>query len=122
MVSSGFVAGEALMGLVLAALVAANVRLTDGAVVSSGMSYLIGAAVMIFLAVFMVNRSLSATHDPLPVGPDDGGPNSDKDQGAYRDNMDAAKSRVEAAERNLQDAKSKLGELERRKQGEDKKK
>jgi hypothetical protein len=66
LVSSGFVAGEALMGLILAAMVAAEVRLTEGAVVGAGTGYWIGALVIVGLAVFMVKSSMSAANDPLP--------------------------------------------------------
>jgi len=70
LVSSGFVAGEALMGLIIAGMVAANVKLTKAPLVSATTSYWIGAAVMVFLAIFMVNRSLSAARDPLPEVPE----------------------------------------------------
>jgi putative OPT family oligopeptide transporter len=66
LVSSGFVAGEALMGLVLAGLVAAEVKLTKGALVSAATGHWLGAVVIVALAVFMVNRSLTAMKDPLP--------------------------------------------------------
>lgn len=66
LVSSGFVAGEALMGLVLAGLVAAEVKLTGGALVSAATGHWLGAVVIVALAVFMVNRSLTAMKDPLP--------------------------------------------------------
>jgi OPT family oligopeptide transporter len=69
LVSSGFVAGEALMGLVLAGLVAAEVKLTGGALVSAGTGHAIGGLVIVGLALFMVNRSLSAVRDPLPPQP-----------------------------------------------------
>ncbi len=60
LVASGFVAGEALMGLCLAALVAFNVRLTDGALLTGALGPWLGALVIVGLAVFMINRSLSA--------------------------------------------------------------
>ena len=68
LVSSGFVAGEALMGLCLAALVAANIKLSDGPVVGGGAAYWLGAMAIIGLAMFMIHRSLSAINDPLPAG------------------------------------------------------
>lgn len=71
LISSGFVAGEALMGLVIAGLVAADVKITKGAIVSPATGYWIGAAVMVGLAVFMVNRSLAAANDPLPPAKED---------------------------------------------------
>jgi putative OPT family oligopeptide transporter len=67
LVSSGFVAGEALMGLVIAGLVAADVKITKEPIISAGVSYWIGAAVIVGLALYMVNRSLSAVNDPLPA-------------------------------------------------------
>jgi putative OPT family oligopeptide transporter len=69
LVSSGFVAGEALMGLLLAGLVAAEIKLTGGALVSPTTGHWLGGAVIAGLAAFMVNRSLSAVHDPLPPAP-----------------------------------------------------
>jgi putative OPT family oligopeptide transporter len=66
LVSSGFVAGEALMGLIIAGLVAADIKITKEPIISAGVSYWIGAAVIVGLALFMVNRSLSAANDPLP--------------------------------------------------------
>ena len=71
LVSSGFVAGEALMGLCLAGLVAANIKLTDGPVVGGGAAYWLGGMVIIGLAMFMIHRSLSASKDPLPAAVDD---------------------------------------------------
>jgi OPT family oligopeptide transporter len=67
LVSSGFVAGEALMGLVLAGLVAANVKITGGDLVGQAAGQGIGGAVMVGLAMFMIRSSLSATKDPLKV-------------------------------------------------------
>ena len=71
LISSGFVAGEALMGLCLAALVAAQIKLTDGPLVGGGAAYWLGGMVIIGLGIFMVTRSLSAAKDPLPAGADD---------------------------------------------------
>jgi OPT family oligopeptide transporter len=70
LVSSGFVAGEALMGLVLAGLVAAEVKLTTGELVSSGTGHWLGVATMVFLAIFMIERSLSALRQPQPSAGD----------------------------------------------------
>jgi putative OPT family oligopeptide transporter len=72
LISSGFVAGEALMGLVLAGLVAAEVTLTSGNLVSAATGHWLGAGIMVFLAVFMVNRSLTAANTPLPPATDTG--------------------------------------------------
>jgi OPT family oligopeptide transporter len=70
LVSSGFVAGEALMGLVLAGLVAANVKLTGGGLVGLAAGQGIGGAVMVGLAMFMIRSSLSAMKDPIkPAAP-----------------------------------------------------
>ncbi len=73
LVSSGFVAGEALMGLCLAALVAAKVKLTDGPVVGGGAAYWLGGMVIVGLAGFMIHRSLSAINDPLPAAKEEDG-------------------------------------------------
>ncbi|MFH2006998.1 MAG: oligopeptide transporter, OPT family, partial [bacterium] len=70
LVSSGFVAGEALMGLIIASLVAGDIKITKEPIVSATTGYWIGAAVIVFLAIFMVNRSLSAANDPLPEAKD----------------------------------------------------
>ncbi len=67
LVASGFVAGEALMGLCLAALVAANIRLTDGSMLTGAAAPWLGGLVIIGLAFFMVTRSLSALKDKLPT-------------------------------------------------------
>ena len=71
LVSSGFVAGEALMGLMLAALVAAEIRLTDGPLLSGTAAHWLGGAVIVGLGVYMINRCLSAQKDPLPAGDED---------------------------------------------------
>ncbi|MBW2260396.1 MAG: oligopeptide transporter, OPT family [Deltaproteobacteria bacterium] len=60
LIASGFVAGEALMGLLLASLVAAQVRLVAGPIVTGALAYLLGGAVIIGLAVFMISNSLRA--------------------------------------------------------------
>ncbi len=67
LVSSGFVAGEALMGLILAVFVALKIDLVEGTLVSGSASYWIGAAVIVGLGFFMINRSMSAANDPLPA-------------------------------------------------------
>jgi OPT family oligopeptide transporter len=67
LVSSGFVAGEALMGVILAAIVAAEVQITAAPLVTGTPSYVIGAFVIVGLAVFMINRSTSAINDPRPA-------------------------------------------------------
>jgi putative OPT family oligopeptide transporter len=67
LISSGFVAGEALMGILLAALVAAEVKITDGPLVGGAAAHWLGAAMIVFLAIFMVNRSMSAVNDPPPA-------------------------------------------------------
>ena len=71
LVASGFVAGEALMGLCLAALVAAKIKLADGPLVGGGAAYWLGGMTIVGLAIFMINRSLSAAKDPLPAGEGD---------------------------------------------------
>ena len=69
LVSSGFVAGEALMGLVLAALVAAEDQALRGRHHRRAL-WATGSArrIIVFLGFFMVNRSISAVNDPLPAG------------------------------------------------------
>ena len=115
LISSGFVAGEALMGLVLAGLVAANVKLTDGSMVTGGAAHWIGAAVMVGLALFMVNRSLVAAKEPAPGAP--GGPGS---TGAYRGDLDAAKARLDSAQQELEAAKRAVTEIEAHEPADDK--
>ncbi len=66
LISSGFVAGEALMGLVLASLVAAEIKLSEGGIIGASLGHWLGAGIILFLGFFMVNRSLSAANDPLP--------------------------------------------------------
>ncbi len=107
LISSGFVAGEALMGLILAGLVAAEVKLTDGNLISAGTAHWVGAATMVFLAIFMANRSLAALKSPLPAPAGGAG-----GEGAYRSDLDAAQARLSAAEKELADAKQKVSELE----------
>ncbi len=61
LISSGFVAGEALMGLLLAGLVAAQVKIVAGPLVTGAAAYLLGAAVIVGLGVFMISNSVSAS-------------------------------------------------------------
>ncbi len=67
LVASGFVAGEALMGLCLAALVAFNIRLTDGSLLTGAVGPWLGVLTIVGLAFFMINRSMSAMNDPRPA-------------------------------------------------------
>ncbi len=55
------------MGVILAAIVAAEVQITAAPLVSGTPSYVIGAFVIVGLAVFMINRSMSAINDPRPA-------------------------------------------------------
>ena len=105
LVSSGFVAGEALMGLVLAGLVAAEVKLTKGALIGASVSHWLGAGTMVFLAIFMIERSLSALRQPQPAVSAGG-------EGAYRSDRDAAEARLTAAERELEEARRRVNELD----------
>ena len=70
LVASGFVAGEALMGLCLAALVAFNIRLTDGKLITGALGPWLGGLVIVGLAAFMITRSLSAKDDKQPASTD----------------------------------------------------
>jgi putative OPT family oligopeptide transporter len=56
LVASGFVAGEALVGIILAVLVTLNVKIVDGA---PGWKWL-GGIVIVFLAFYMISSSLKA--------------------------------------------------------------
>jgi putative OPT family oligopeptide transporter len=120
LVSSGFVAGEALMGLVLAGLVAAGARIFDSALLSTGVGQATGGLAILFLAGFMIERSLSAVHDRLPEAKPPGadaasGGAEGADRGAegpYRDKVEAAAARVKAVEDELAQARKQLEDLE----------
>ena len=72
LVASGFVAGEALMGLCLAGLVAAEVKLTDGSpLLGSTAGYWFGGLTIAGLAGYMIMRSISAIKDAPPKAEDD---------------------------------------------------
>ena len=71
LVASGFVAGEALMGLCLAAMVAFNFKLTDGKLLTGAAGPWLGALVIVGLAAFMITRSISAMNDPQSKAADD---------------------------------------------------
>jgi uncharacterized oligopeptide transporter (OPT) family protein len=60
LVASGFVAGEALMGLLLAGLVAANVSLVKGPVLEGAAAYATGGLVIVGLGAYMIASALGA--------------------------------------------------------------
>jgi uncharacterized oligopeptide transporter (OPT) family protein len=60
LIASGFVAGEALMGLILASLVAAKIKLVPGPILDGTPAYAIGGLVIVGLAAFMIFNALNA--------------------------------------------------------------
>ncbi len=61
LVASGFVAGEALMGLILAGLVAASVQILDRPVLVGTAAYAVGGLVIVGLSTYMIASALSAS-------------------------------------------------------------
>jgi uncharacterized oligopeptide transporter (OPT) family protein len=72
LIASGFVAGEALMGLLLASLVAAQIQLVARPLVTGTPAYLLGAVVIIGLAIFMIMNALGAAKGGAAPKPSDG--------------------------------------------------
>jgi len=64
LVASGFVAGEALMGLILAGLVAANVTIFEKPIVSGWAGQVTGGLTIVCLAIYMIMSALSAAKAP----------------------------------------------------------
>jgi uncharacterized oligopeptide transporter (OPT) family protein len=61
LVSSGFVAGEALMGLLLAGLVALKIQLVSEPILKGAPAYILGGLVIVGLAAYMVMNALNAS-------------------------------------------------------------